>query len=330
MIFDHAASDPAFQDGGLPKVDVPALVADTQSRLGNGEPWRLISARKKLGKTLFEVEAGERRLIGIGGKAARMEHAFTSLEQAWSGGMRPPRLYTVVEPVGCLPDLCVMVMERAPGDLLWPMIERGSESALEGVEDAARWLATLHALPLNAPVWEEDGHRLDKWQEQLSEVLPAETERIRALHDAIRSRAGRTTDLVPSHGDFHAGNVFVDHGKRITVIDLDKFGMRERAFDVAYCMVQMACMGFWARGDFARTEPVRARFLAAYEQSARVKVDRERMSLTMGATLLQNLNYDLSVFKTGRVEIAPAFLSMAERCVFEGDVELRAEAAAAL
>jgi aminoglycoside phosphotransferase (APT) family kinase protein len=219
-------------------------------------------------------------------------------------------------------------MEKAPGDLLWQTIERGSEYALEHTAKAAQWLVALHGLSLEAPAWGEDRSRIERWSSQLAAALPQEAARIRVLLQAIFDRLPSSAGPIPSHGDFHPGNVFVASGTRVTVIDLDKFGQREREFDAGYFLVQTACMGFWARGSFDWTLPVRERFLEVYERRAGVALRAERMSLHMAATLLQNLNYDPNVFKTGRVAIAPTFLDMAEKCLFEQDIALRIEAAA--
>jgi aminoglycoside phosphotransferase (APT) family kinase protein len=284
--------------------------------LGIRQPWRLISARGKLGKTLFEAEEGHRRLIGIISKSERMGHAFDSLRMVWAGGMRSPGAFTVVEPVGYVPELKMMIMEKAGGELLWPAIERGSEYALEHTEMAAQWLAALHGLPVDPPMWSEDRSRIERWGSQLKNTLPKEAARIDELLGSILERLTSEAELVPSHGDFHGGNLFVAAGPRVTVIDLDKFGLREREFDVAYFLAQSACMGFWRSGSFEWTRPFRDRFFAAYEQHSGVALNAERMSVHTAATLLQNLNYDLNVFKTGRVELAPAFLELAETSMF--------------
>jgi aminoglycoside phosphotransferase (APT) family kinase protein len=245
-----------------------------------------------------------------------MAHAFDSLRRVWDAGMRPPAALTVVEPVGHVPELNLIVMEKAAGELLWQTIERGSEYALERTEMAAQWLAALHGLPVSAPAWSEDRSRIERWGAQLKKALPHEAARIEELRDNILQRLQSDAGLVPSHGDFHGGNLFVAASPRITVIDLDKFGLREREFDVAYFLGQTASMGFWKRGSFDWTKPFRDRFLEAYERHASVALNSERISLYIASTLLQNLNYDLNVFKTGRIEIAPAFLELAEASVF--------------
>jgi aminoglycoside phosphotransferase (APT) family kinase protein len=317
VIVDPTAKDPAFREGRLPDMDLLAAVEQARAMLGVSQPWRLISARRKLGKALFEVQEGDRRLIGIISRSERMGHAFASLRAVWEAGMRPPAACTVVEPVGHAPELNLMVMEKAGGQLLWQTIERGSEYALEHTEMAAQWLAALHGLSVDAPAWSEDRNRIEHWGAQLKKVLPHEAPRIGELLDGILERVNsQRGELVPSHGDFHGGNLFIAAGPRITVIDLDKFGLREREFDIAYFLAQTACMGFWARGSFNWTQPFRERFLRRYERLSGAALDFERLNVYMAATLLQNLNYDLSVFKTGRVEIAPAFLELAETCVF--------------
>jgi Ser/Thr protein kinase RdoA (MazF antagonist) len=233
-----------------------------------------------------------------------------------------------VRAVGAAPERNVLILEKAAGELLWRSIERGSEYALEHTEKAAQWLAMLHGLSVDAPCWDEDPRRIATWAEQLRKGIPSETPRIEKLTRGILARLENGAERVPSHGDFHGGNVFIDSSGGVVAIDLDKFSLRERAVDVAYFLAQTASMGYWTRGSFGWTSPFQQRFLDAYKGYSGAPLDEERICVHMAAAFLQNLNYDLNVFKTGRTEVAPAFLSMAERSLFEGAILLREETAA--
>jgi aminoglycoside phosphotransferase (APT) family kinase protein len=323
MILDANAPSPAFAEGRLPEIDLHELIAWLRERLGSAERWSLVSARRKLGKELLEIDEAGKRIIGIISRSERTATAYQSLRTLWDAGMRPPSTYTVVQPVAHFPERNVLLIEKAEGVPLWTWIDEQREGALENVEKSAQWLVTLHGMKVDAPAWTEDQERLEKWTSQLIGTLPAEAPRIERLRDAIaREAAARSQGLAPAHGDYHPHNVFIGSGGRVTVIDLDKFSLRSPTFDVAYYLAQTACIGFWSKRSFAWTLPHRQRFLDAYQEYGGVKLAPEALAAPMAATLLQALNYDLSVFKTGRFEFAPPFLALAEACVHEGDITL--------
>jgi aminoglycoside phosphotransferase (APT) family kinase protein len=328
MILDPHAANPAFAGGQMPAVDLEETIAWVRDRLAATEPWTLISARRKLGKALFEVEEGGRRMIGILSNSDRAATAYRALHTLWEAGMRPPATHTVVRPVAHLVERNLLLLEKSEGRLLWDCIREDRESALENTERAAQWLATLHGLSVDAPAWPEDRARLDKWTSELMNALPGEAIRIERMRAAMAEEIGAPAgDLVPSHGDYQPHNIFIAEDGRVTVIDADKFGRRERAFDVAYFLAQTGAMGYQSRPSFAWTLPHRQRFFDAYQAYAGVELPLERIGVYMAATLLQSLHYELSVYKTGRIEIAGTFLSLAEGCLYENDILLPAKSA---
>src|SRR5262249_33201550 len=139
--------------------------------------------------------------------------------------------------------------------------------AVDALERAAGWIAALHTADVKAPP------RLDHLREsvacqgrRLVELLPRQALRVKRLVACglVKLDTIHLTPLVPCHGDFHPMNVFIADGGRVTAIDLDGFGLQERASDAAYMLAQMAIMGYFRRGSFAATAHARYCFLRAY------------------------------------------------------------------
>jgi aminoglycoside phosphotransferase len=329
MIIDASSPNPAFAEGRIPDLDLDALieVARAELKIPVVRPWRLVSARRKLGKTLFEVEeglpGGSRRLIGIVSKSERVPHAFDALRRVWAAGMQPPASFTVVEPVLYLPERACMILEKAPGVLLWDAQKALAPALIDWTRLAGQWLSMLHNLQVDAPVWRDHQPRVQRWSRELADVAPQWDGRIRALAERALGmlQEERELELVPSHGDFHSGNLFISES-RVTGIDLDKFARRDRAFDVAYYLAQTACMGYWEDGSFERTLGIRDCFLKSYCEHAHYTPSPERLAPYIATTLIQNLHFELRVYKTDRNHIIEPWLAAAERCLATLDVRL--------
>src|SRR5215831_7732652 len=98
MLYDLTATDPSFQDGRAPD-DIQEIVVWANSEVAGRTQWRLISARCRFGKTLFEIEehspSGPRRLIGRLGKREHAEHLYQALWRLRAAGFAPPGRYIV-------------------------------------------------------------------------------------------------------------------------------------------------------------------------------------------------------------------------------------------
>src|SRR5215204_2295017 len=102
------ASDASFIHRSAPE-NIEGMLAWVRETLGldDDRPWRLISARRKFGKTLFEIEeespAGPVRLIGKFGKRERTETLCYALAALRNAGFAPPARCTVPELIACVP-----------------------------------------------------------------------------------------------------------------------------------------------------------------------------------------------------------------------------------
>lgn len=328
MILDLEAVNPAFPDGKLPEEDLTELMEWARSQLGLDarRTWKLISARRKLSKVLFEIEeardSGPVRLIAKVSSDERTRVTFDALKTLWTAGFRPPSKYTAVEPVAWFDDRNLVILERAPGVELVDKVEAADPNVPNLIEETARWLVRLHQAPVEFEPWHDEPGRLEQWTEDLAGISTTHAKRLRDI--AARSKEGlrarRPAALVPCHGDFHLLNMFVAESGRMTGIDVDKFGGREASEEVAYFLAQTASICFHRLGGFAQSLEIRRLFLRTYEDHAKVSLPRDTMGCHMAATLIKNLHFDLFTYRSGRQHIVGEWLGAADRCL-SGDID---------
>ena len=313
---------------GVPGYDLDEIIAAARAELNLGpdRPWKIIAAKRKLGKLLFEVQEegadGPIRMIGKVSREERTRVTHEALHKLWAAGFRPPAEFTVVKPILYLPSQSLIIQERAPGAEVMERIERQQPEALDLVDKSAVWLTKLHSAPIEFTVSESDTLRLAGWSADLQAAAPEHARRIEQIASAtLAKRQARTPsgEPVPSHGDYHPMNIFFAETGRMTVIDIDKFGGRERSEEVAYFLAQTASICFHRLGGFESSVELRRRFRQAYEEASGVSLDSSDMGAFMAGTILKNLHFDLITYKTGRVEIIDEWMDAAESCL-NGDI----------
>lgn len=329
MRIDLHAQEAAFEDGQLPREDLNELLGCLRRHLGYGaeRSWRLISARKKLGNALFEIEEsgpqGTRRYIGKTGREERVQTQFQALRELHEAGFRPPSEFTVAEPIAYLPERNCILVEKAPGVAAMDTILAQAQCARSAVLKCAQWAAALHASGLEPPRWSEDVPRLQRWSAELQESLPEYAARFHQVVERVLPEIARTEEsaLVPCHGDFHPINILVASSGRVTAIDLDKFATRDRHAEIGYCLGQVASIGFHRLGSFGATAELRSVLLQAYETRSGVVLDRLRTGVYMAFTFIAGLHYLFVAFKKQQANCIEPWLDAAARCL-EGGIEL--------
>lgn len=300
---------------------------------GRSQSCRVVWFRRKMGRFIveFDVEtearadADLRQCIGKIYKSDRGQGQFDALSRLREAGFRPPSPFTVVYPVAYVADRCFLLQEKAPGRLLGDIIfGEPDAAAVDALERTAGWLVALHAAAIDAqPRLDHVRESVARHGRGLMELLPQQAPRVDRL--AARVLAGlearHLTPLVPSHGDFHPMNVFITDGGRVTAIDLDAFGLQERAADVAYMLAQTAIMGYCRRGSFAATAQARHRLLRAYLKAVPT-LSHQRLALYLGMVFLQSLHFELCILRKDKVELVEPWLANAERCLLDEEVTL--------
>ena len=319
------APDILFEDGRAPTIDLEPIIENLRAAAPH-EPgeWRVLSARRKLGKTLFEIEearGGEtRRLVGKVAKAERCDTLVDALRKLWEAGWRPPNRNTVTEAVSWLTGEGAVLQELAPGKQAIDIMLDEPDRAEEAAALCAAWLGALHGTRVDAPPSRFDAGTTHQHARELTERLPRESGRIRSIAEAIADEAARPEgERVPTHGDFHAMNIFIDGDRRVTGIDLDKFGLREREADAGYFLSQTASFGYFKTQRFDDTLAARRVFLRRYEECEKIR--RRRAAMYMAAAFLKNLHFELVLLDTGRTQYVTPWLFAAERAMVEEDLE---------
>jgi len=322
MLYDLTANDACFREG-RPPAGIDELLSWARSRLGDRPPWRLISARRKMGRTLFEIEedtpSGPRRLIGKIGKSERAGTLYRTLQALRRAGFAPPARYTVPEPVAFIDERGFVLQEKVAGTQAAVLLSSGGDAGCAAARDCAAWLAALHECRLPAAASEIDAHDVWTWANDLASACPSAAGRIRAVADAIFSEIGqKATDPLPSHGDFHPMNVFISGAERVTGIDIDKFALREPESDAGWFLMQTAAFGFFENGSFNCTAAARRAFVERYEAESGRALRLDRALVYIAMAFLKNLHFELVLLKTGRTEYTDPWLSAASSAILDG------------
>jgi hypothetical protein len=266
-----------------------------------------VSIRSKLTKTFFEVEEDGRRLIGKVSKSPRARRTYETLKLLWDAGMRPPSHSTVTQPVAWFPEHGLLVQAKAEGDMLLDLIQVHSLRAKEGVVAAGRWLTQLQNTDVPLEQAPDYSSVVERCRRELGDALPGCRDRIGVAAEALLPHLSQTCALVPSHGDFHPMNVFLDSAGRLTAIDFDTFGGREPALDVAYFEAQLAIMGYLVFGSLDATRELRALF-----RENAPPVPNDRIDIHTKVTFLRTLHYDLCILKLKDTSKVDPFLDVVE------------------
>lgn len=288
-------------------------------RIDDATEWRLANAWTKRKKVLLEVEEvhqeQRRTLIGRVVREDRNRVCFQALEVLWAAGLRPPSAFTVPCPVGHLPDWRIILQEKAPGSRLHDLFVGDADTARQSAAMAGEWLNALHSLPLEVSDCNNILPKLEVWSAALKQLSPRHSSRLERIRQQLAIQLGDepASIPVPSHGDFHATNILVSETGRVTAIDFDNFGGRERSADLGYFLGQTAARGFRKTASFASTAGVRAAFIQSYAAAAGAMMPPcLRIGSHAGATFLRLLHDDLCLMRSGRTDLIGPWLIAAE------------------
>jgi Ser/Thr protein kinase RdoA (MazF antagonist) len=219
------------------------------------------------------------RRLEVFGKVYRDERwrrSYELLEDTWRASIGSAGVWTAARPLAAKDEWRLVVQSAVPGRQFRHVLgDLTTESARpEELQQAAAHLTAVaravRALQRSAI---SEGPRLD-WstlmaaQEgnlaYLREVHPALARELQHLRTTITRLATLcpAAPLTMAHGDFAHGNVLV-HAGRIGIIDFDRAGQAEPAYDVAYFLTHLM--------SFAMRHPERAahvRQLADYFRAA--------------------------------------------------------------
>ncbi len=182
------------------------------------------------------------------GRAARVEEIMRWL---WEEVFSDNDSLTVPQPLGCVPELAMLLFRPLPGQPLDSALSQGGGANKELIQLCARWLAALHrsstALDRRFNL-EVEAVNLEAWAALIAhrykDFAPASQALFRALRE--RTMGLRLEANAPIHKDFHYQHVFVNG--TLGVIDFDEIRWGDQNCDVAHFCAHLNLLSCRARG----------------------------------------------------------------------------------
>jgi hypothetical protein len=211
---------------------------------------------------------GEPRLVGKLFFDESGGHSFRTLRRLWEAGFDASQRYRVSEPFGFDEQMNLMLIRYAPGRCLDDILPEDPEGALEGVREAARWIARLHANPVRFGPPEQPWYIFLKLCDRLSKAAAAHPDLQKEFSElSVRLRdvgeGRRDVGLVQTHGQYRPIHVYVsDHA--VTVIDLDRSAPADPSRDIAEFVHRLRSTVYRERGRKKVADALTAAFLREY------------------------------------------------------------------
>ncbi len=246
---------------------------------------------------------------------------YSVMKMLWNNEFNRRSKLKIPEPFSVLEDLGLLVFEKAPGRQLCEYLSQSGPAAMARMKAVARWLAKLHYLNIDLERIsphpdEQDGLRA--FARHAGSKEPRLLARLEELTYLILMKLSPFTKvpMVPVHGDFQCGNIFVAKDK-VTVIDFDKFCRSDPARDLGYMIAQARTAAFRDRLPY---EGVYAGLRAFWHEYLNAAPEVQKETLSTRANLfaarkcLQNIDYILSYApREDTVEIVDILLGEARR-----------------
>jgi Ser/Thr protein kinase RdoA (MazF antagonist) len=175
-------------------------------------------------------------------------------------------------------DFRLVFADLTPDDVTDAQLTQAGR-LLDGIASAVRGLQRAPIVPGAMMTFEKLLGAQERNLHYMSKLQPGLAAELAAIRsEAIRlQRETRAGDLVFAHGDFAHGNLLIE-GDRIGIIDFDKAGAAEPAYDVAYFLTHMWSFGLRHQKRMRHVQALCQRFRAAYLAQA-PEVSSERLAL---------------------------------------------------
>jgi hypothetical protein len=198
----------------------------------------------------------------------RAERVSGIMSRLWEDVFRDHDRLTIPQPLGCVPELAMLVFKKLPGRVLDSAI--GTDGDTSTIDLCARWLATLHgsSIPLDRQFdLAVEAVNLEAWTALVANRRPSLAAHAKALFKALRSRTEtlRLEADAPIHKDFHYQHVFVDGA--LGVIDFDEMRWGDRNFDIAHFCAHLRLLA-WRNAGAPSGELLEDSFLETYARSS--------------------------------------------------------------
>ena len=262
---------------------------------------------------IFKSIVGKWRSDGQG------KQIFDLLQQVWKKGFAIANSnfnLKMYEPIAYFPDYNLMISSKVEGTRLKELLIKCNYDDIEAVEvvvrtwivNAAKWLAKLHSIPL--PIHnsrsllllsiQNEEKKLKDWSLHLTNLYPDFAKRVSNITSKILQMEKlivNPRNFVLIHGDFHTGNIFVDQGNNLTVIDFEQSCIFDPAFDLAYFIIKLISIKRKYQLSSLNTRDLEKWFVDMYYNAAR-EIIVSTISSTSMATTKKLLLERLAIFKT--------------------------------
>ncbi|NYI70293.1 aminoglycoside phosphotransferase [Naumannella cuiyingiana] len=138
---------------------------------------------------------------------------------------------------------------------------------------------------------------LDHYVEMVARATPDQEGRLRRLAALIDAGlAGATSDEEPAHGDFHEGQVHVDGGRVVGLLDVDTVGPGRRADDLACLIAHLSTVQRMNAGQAERVGRLLASWVPVFDERVdpvelRLRASAIAISLATGPYRVQEADW---------------------------------------
>jgi hypothetical protein len=217
-------------------------------------------------------------------------HAWEVLRRLWLRGFHAGGRYQVAEPLGFLPQHNLLLMRAAGGACLASSFGDANGGALDGIREAARWLARLHSSPVRIGELDQPWYVFAKLTQRLAKAAAAhagDLKRLTGMVDRLEELAdGGPKDVVQVHGQFRPIHVFLTD-QAVTVIDLDRSKVSDPAWDLAEFLHRLRSSLYRAGGAIGQANRFSHAFLEEY--ATRRPTDLKRVRFYHGFHVVVSL-----------------------------------------
>ena len=194
------------------------------------------------GVICYEVSGligGDRQVFGkLYPDLLRAERTYTAMHALWQEAFRGRAHVGVPQPLGCIPDLAMLVYLPAEGQVLNEMLT--NDQMRHYLHLAGEWLVGLHQsrLPLDRQFQHTaEEVNLQAWAALIGYKYSDSAAAAQGIARRLQQWAAHLPfeTAVPIHKDFHYGHVIVDPtGDALKVIDFDEMRLGDPNLDLAH------------------------------------------------------------------------------------------------
>ncbi len=195
-------------------------------------------------------------------------HAYHVLRSLYKEEFGGDQRYRVAEPLCFVGEKNFLLTRLAEGTCLTSHISQDTSHAVEGVREAATWLAKLHGSPIRIGKVDDPWYIFSKLCSRMSKATASHPQELKSLTSQLDeveelAKGLESRDLVQTHGQFRPVHVFLTD-ETVTVVDLDRSRPSDPAKDLAEFIHRMRSTIFHKYGVMDQADRLTEAFLDEY------------------------------------------------------------------